>query len=199
MTMPERIRTATPDDAARLLEIYAPYVKNTAITYEYDVPSESEFKRRIEHTLVRFPYLVIESDGVIVGYAYAGPLHSRPAYDWAVETSIYLDRTARGNGLGRKLHDALENVLREQGFLNMNACIAYPKVEDEHLNRNSAEFHAHLGYRMVGEFNKCAYKFNRWYGMVWMEKHIGEHLENQPPVTPYPEIREAISEKFGIE
>lgn len=197
--MPEKIRTATTDDAARLIGIYAPYVKNTAITYEYEVPSESEFKRRIENTLVRFPYLVIESDGVIVGYAYAGPLHSRPAYDWAVETSIYLDSAAKGRGLGRKLHDALENVLREQGFTNMNACIAYPETEDEYLNRNSAEFHAHLGYRMVGEFKKCAYKFNRWYGMIWMEKHIGKHFENQPPVTPYPEIRAVIREKFGIE
>lgn len=199
MKMPEKIRTATPDDAPRLLEIYAPYVKNTAITYEYVVPSESEFRGRISRTLERFPYLVIESDGVIVGYAYAGPLHSRPAYDWAVETSIYLDSNARGKGLGGKLHDALEAVLREQGFLNMNACIAYPETEDEHLNKNSAEFHAHLGYRLVGEFKKCGYKFNRWYGMVWMEKHIGEHLENQPPITPFPEIRKVICEKYSIE
>lgn len=199
MKMSEKIRTATPADAARLIEIYAPYVKNTAITYEYDVPSECEFRRRIEHTLLRFPYLVIEQDGAVVGYAYAGPLHSRPAYDWSVETSIYLNPAVRGRGLGRKLHDALECVLREQGFVNMNACIAYPEQEDAYLNRNSAEFHAHLGYRMVGEFKKCACKFNRWYGMVWMEKHIGEHNENQPPVTPYPQIRAVIREKLNIE
>ena len=171
-----KIRAATPDDAPALLKIYAPYVKNTSITYEYDVPSEEEFRRRIESTLRRYPYLVLEREGDILGYAYAGPLHSRPAYDWAVETSIYLDQNARGGGLGRKLHDALEAVLREQGFLNMNACIAYPEVEDEYLTKNSAEFHAHLGYRMVGGFTKCGYKFHRWYGMVWMEKLIGEHL-----------------------
>lgn len=116
-----KIRAATPDDAPALLKIYAPYVKNTSITYEYDVPSEEEFRRRIESTLRRYPYLVLEREGDILGYAYAGPLHSRPAYDWAVETSIYLDQNARGGGLGRKLHDALEAVLREQGFLNMNA------------------------------------------------------------------------------
>ena len=106
-----KIRAATPDDAPALLKIYAPYVKNTSITYEYDVPSEEEFRRRIESTLRRYPYLVLEREGDILGYAYAGPLHSRPAYDWAVETSIYLDQNARGGGLGsllflekRKLH-----------------------------------------------------------------------------------------------
>ena len=194
-----KIRAASPEDAPALLRVYAPYVKNTAITYEYDVPSVDEFSKRIETTLKRFPYLVLERGGEIIGYAYAGPLHSRPAYDWSVETSLYLSEDVRGGGLGRLIHDALENVLREQGFLNMNACIAYPEKEDEYLTRNSAEFHAHLGYRMIGRFTKCSYKFRRWYGMVWMEKLIGEHLEDQPPVTPFPQIREVIFEKYGIE
>lgn len=199
MTDGIKIRAASPEDAPALLRVYAPYVKNTAITYEYDVPSVDEFSKRIETTLKRFPYLVLERGGEIIGYAYAGPLHSRPAYDWSVETSLYLSEDVRGGGLGRLLHDALENVLREQGFLNMNACIAYPEKEDEYLTRNSAEFHAHLGYRMIGRFTKCSYKFRRWYGMVWMEKLIGEHLEDQPPVTPFPQIREVIFEKYGIE
>ena len=199
MTDGIKIRAASPEDAPALLRVYAPYVKNTAITYEYDVPSVDEFSKRIETTLKRFPYLVLERGGEIIGYAYAGPLHSRPAYDWSVETSLYLSENVRGSGLGRLLHDALENVLREQGFLNMNACIAYPEKEDEYLTRNSAEFHAHLGYRMIGGFTECAYKFRRWYGMVWMEKLIGEHLEDQPPVTPFPQIREVIFEKYGIE
>ena len=185
-----KIRVATPDDAPALLKIYAPYVKNTSITYEYDVPSEEEFRRRIESTLRRYPYLVLEREGDILGYAYAGPLHSRPAYDWAVETSIYLDQNARGGGLGRKLHDALEAVLREQGFLNMNACIAYPEVEDEYLTKNSAEFHAHLGFELVGTFHNCGYKFDRWYDMVWMEKIIGEPHAGQPAVKPYSEVKE---------
>ena len=178
MTDGIKIRAASPEDAPALLRVYAPYVKNTAITYEYDVPSVDEFSKRIETTLKRFPYLVLERGGEIIGYAYAGPLHSRPAYDWSVETSLYLSEDVRGGGLGRLLHDALENVLREQGFLNMNACIAYPEKEDEYLTRNSAEFHAHLGYRMIGGFTKCSYKFRRWYGMVWMEKLIGEHGAN---------------------
>lgn len=175
------IRMANPADAQTLLNIYAPYVINTAITFEYDVPSVEEFASRIAHTLEKYPYLIAEEGGNILGYAYASPFHDRPAYDWAVETSIYVDQNIKHRGIGRKLHDALESTLREQGILNMNACIAYPPEEDEHLDKNSVEFHAHMGYRLVGEFYKCGYKFNRWYNMVWMEKLIGEHLSDQKP------------------
>lgn len=175
------IRTANPADAQALLNIYAPYVINTAITFEYAVPSVEEFASRIAHTLEKYPYLIAEEGGNILGYAYASPFHDRPAYDWAVETSIYVDQNIKHRGIGRKLHDALESTLREQGILNMNACIAYPPEEDEHLDKNSVEFHAHMGYRLVGEFYKCGYKFNRWYNMVWMEKLIGEHLSDQKP------------------
>lgn len=175
------IRMANPADAQALLNIYAPYVINTAITFEYDVPSVEEFASRIAHSLEKYPYLIAEEGGNIPGYAYASPFHDRPAYDWAVETSIYVDQNIKHRGIGRKLHDALESTLREQGILNMNACIAYPPEEDEHLDKNSVEFHAHMGYRLVGEFYKCGYKFNRWYNMVWMEKLIGEHLSDQKP------------------
>ena len=175
------IRMANPADAQALLNIYAPYVINTAITFEYDVPSVEEFASRIAHTLEKYPYLIAEEGGNILGYAYASPFHDRSAYDWAVETSIYVDQNIKHRGIGRKLHDALESTLREQGILNMNACIAYPPEEDEHLDKNSVEFHAHMGYRLVGEFYKCGYKFNRWYNMVWMEKLIGEHLSDQKP------------------
>lgn len=175
------IRMANPADAQALLNIYAPYVINTAITFEYDVPSVEEFASRIAHSLEKYPYLIAEEGGNILVYAYASPFHDRPAYDWAVETSIYVDQNIKHRGIGRKLHDALESTLREQGILNMNACIAYPPEEDEHLDKNSVEFHAHMGYRLVGEFYKCGYKFNRWYNMVWMEKLIGEHLSDQKP------------------
>ena len=79
-------------------------------------------------------------------------------------------------GIGRILHDELERELKDRGILNMYACIAYPKEDDEYLDKNSAIFHAHLGYRLVGEFYDCGYKFGRWYNMVWMEKLIGEHI-----------------------
>ena len=99
----------------------------------------------------------------------------------AITFEYDVDQSLKHRGIGRMLHDALETALREQGILNMNACIAYPPKEDEHLDKNSVEFHTHMGYRLVGEFHKCGYKFNHWYNMVWMEKLIGEHLTVQEP------------------
>lgn len=174
-----KVRTATPDDAEKLLAIYAPYVEHTAITFEYEVPSAEEFRKRIENTLKKYPYIVAEYEGKPVGYAYAGRFHEREAYDRCVETSIYVDKFMKHMGIGRILYDELERELRNRGFLNMYACIAYPKTEDEYLNKNSAKFHAHLGYRLVGEFYDCGYKFGRWYNMIWMEKLIGEHKSDE--------------------
>lgn len=178
------IRVATPEDALQLLEIYTPYVLNTAITFEYEPPTLEEFRARIKHTLERYPYLVAERSDThgntrIVGYVYASPFKARPAYDWAVETSIYVDQNERGQGIGRALHDALKQALQAMGILNMEACIATTEVEDEHLTNASRSFHAHLGYRLVGEFKQCGYKYNRWYNMVWMELLIGEHNSHQ--------------------
>lgn len=169
------IRSATVEDAEAILHIYAYYVEKTAITFEYDVPSVEEFRKRIENTLKRYPYLVILADGQIMGYAYAGTFKDRAAYDWSVETTVYLAHDAVKCGLGKKLYLALEDALKEQGILNLYACIGYPEVEDEYLTKNSAEFHEHLGYEMVGRFHRCGYKFGRWYDMIWMEKIVGEH------------------------
>ena len=102
------IRFAGEEDAAALAELYRPYVEKTAITFEYEAPDQAEFARRIAHTLQRYPYLIAELDGAVVGYAYVGPLHSRPAYDWSVETSIYVDQNKKHMGIGKKLHEALE-------------------------------------------------------------------------------------------
>ena len=180
------IRTASADDAEALLGIHAYYVQNTAITFEYDVPSLEEFRGRITNTLRRYPYLCAVRDGRIIGYAYAGPFVGRAAYDWSAEVTIYLDRNAKGRGLGRRLYEALETALRDMGILNLYAHIAYPQAEDEYLTKNSAEFHAHLGYKTAGLFNNCGCKFGRWYHTVWMEKVNGERRPDQPPVEPYP-------------
>lgn len=121
------IRTASEADAPALLEIYAPYVERTAITFEYEVPSVDEFASRIRNTLQKYPYLVAEKGGRILGYAYAGPFHDRPAYDWSVETCDlcrYFPKNIWGSP--RKLHDALEQALQEQGILNMNAASLIP-------------------------------------------------------------------------
>ena len=184
-----RIRTARLSDAPVLLKIYAPYVEKTAITFECTVPDIEEFAARMRATLRRYPYLVAERGGEIVGYAYAGPFGSRAAYDWAVETSIYVDMEQKRGGIGRRLYEELENILKQQGILNVNACIAYPQAEDEYLTKDSVLFHEKLGYTMVGTFHQCGYKFHRWYDMVWMEKFIGEHRENQPDIILFPELK----------
>ncbi len=179
------IRVATTEDAEALVRIYAPYVEKTAITFEYDVPTVREFAGRIEKILKRYPYLVAEEDGEILGYAYAGSFHERAAFGWAVETSVYIAETAKRRGLGKRLYDALEQALAAQNILNLYASIAYPIREDPYLTRDSVEFHQRLGFELVGRFSRCGYKFGRWYDLVWMEKHIGDHVAIQPAVKPF--------------
>lgn len=174
------VRDAVPADAARILEIYAYYVEHTAISFEYETPTLQEFENRMKQTMKKYPYLVIEQDGVIQGYAYAGAFVGRAAYDYSCELTIYLDHAAKKRGFGRKLYEALEERLRQLGFLNLYACIGYPDVEDEYLDKNSAQFHTHLGFETVGTFHNCGYKFGRWYHMIWAEKIIGEHKTQQP-------------------
>lgn len=182
------IRQATEADAEELLKIYAPYVTDTAITFEYEVPTLEEFTGRIRHTLQKYPYLVALQGEEIIGYAYAGAFYGRAAYDWSVETSIYIKRGRTHGGVGKLLYQALEDALKAQNIINLYACIAYPEVEDEYLTKNSVSFHEHLGYRMIGTFQKCGYKFGRWYHMVWMEKMIGEHLDKPEKVKRFSEI-----------
>lgn len=189
------IRTATVEDASKLLEIYAPYVLGTAITFEYEVPSVDEFQRRIENTLQKYPYLVAEQEGEILGYAYASSFHTRAAYAWAVETSVYVRQDRKKCGIGKALYEELERQLKQQNILNLYACIAYPEKEDEYLTKDSVRFHERLGFELIGEFHQCGFKFNRWYNMVWMEKHIGEHVEKPNAVKRFGENKAILGEK----
>ena len=190
-----RIRTATKADAPALLNIYAHYVEQTAITFEYEVPSVEEFAGRIEHILEKYPYLVAEAEGEIVGYAYAGTFKARAAYDWSVETTIYVNQKKKRMGIGGKLYAALEEALRAQHILNLNACIGYPQKEDEYLTKDSEKFHQKLGYRLVGTFHDSGYKFGRWYDMIWVEKMLGEHTESPASVIPFSETEWAASHR----
>ena len=171
------IRCAAPGDAAALLEIYRPYVENTAVSFEYDTPSELEFARRIAHTLESYPYLVLEDGGAVRGYAYAGPLKARAAYAHAAEVTIYLAEDARGRGYGRALYTALEDELRRRDVKNLYACIAWAEEEDAYLTHASPDFHAHMGFHRCAHFRQCGIKFGRWYDIIWMEKMIGDHSE----------------------
>ncbi|WP_306528378.1 GNAT family N-acetyltransferase [Campylobacter sp.] len=253
-----KLRLATPQDVEALLEIYAPYVKQTAISFEYDVPSAAEFAERIEQTLHRYPYLlayvsdeaacandernenfkisasaagagseILPADearncasgaakqnganlivaakqsgvnlkpGQIFGYAYASVFKERAAYDWSAESSVYVSQNARAFGIGRLLYETLQCALRAQNIANMNACIACGN--DEYLNDASVQFHERMGFHFVGIFQRCAYKFGRWYDMAWMQKPIGEHLQNQPAMKPFARFRDEICASAGIE
>ena len=182
-----KIRPVSIMDTDRILEIYAPYVRDTAVSFETEVPGRDEFSERIKKIIKKYPYLVAEMDGRIVGYAYAGVFKNRAAYDHCVETTIYLDKDMKRAGIGSLLYEKLEEILGRMGVLNMNACIAYPAKEDEYLTMDSIHFHEKMGYRMVGRFHNSGYKFDRWYDMVWMEKLIGEHTSPQGNVVKFNE------------
>lgn len=165
------IRCVKPEDSDRLLEIYSYYVKNTAISFEYEVPSEEEFRERIINISQKYPYICAISDGKIIGYAYAGIFHEREAYKHSVELSIYVDLESRRCGCGRALYNALEEMLKKQGIKNLYACIAVPpKKADEFLTFDSMKFHKKMGFKTAGHFHSCGIKFNRWYDMIYMEK-----------------------------
>ena len=171
------IRFAKPEDAKELLKIYAYYVTDTAISFETEVPSEEEFKLRIEEVLKSYPFIVACKDDEILGYAYLHSFVGRKAYELSAETTIYLNPDKKKMGIGKKLYSVLEDIAKAQNITNLYSCIGYVDKEDEYLNNNSVQFHEHIGFRMVGKFENCGHKFGRWYHMVWMEKIIGEHGE----------------------
>lgn len=177
------IRLATVADAKQLLDIYAPYVTDTTVTFEYEIPTVEEFTYRISNTLQKFPYYVALADGEIVGYTYASPFRTRAAYNWVVETTVYIRQDFRGYGLGSMLYSALEETLKNQGILTMIACIAFP-------NPPSIAFHETVGFHKVGHFFHSGYKLGQWVDVVWMEKHIGLHDENPSLVIPFSKMDE---------
>ena len=179
------VRTAAPDDAPALLEIYGYYVEHTAISFEYVTPSEEDFRGRICHILEKYPYLVAIRDEKIIGYAYAREFVGRAACDWCVEVTVYVAHDCHKSGAGRILYDTLEQLLQKMGILNMYASIALPENEDEYLTRASADFHNHMGFAQIAQFHKCGYKFGRWYDLIWVEKFIGSHTDRPQPVSSY--------------
>ncbi len=176
------IRSAVLEDAEDILRIYTPYVEDTDITFEFQVPTIEEFRERMVHTLEKYPYFVaLDEMGQILGYTYASPFKGRPAYNWSVETSIYVDRNYKGRGIGSKLYEALEHALKLQHIVNACACICASYDE-------SILFHHKCGYRLVATFHKSGYKSGRWHDMVWMEKFLGEHQIPPKDFVPYPEL-----------
>ncbi len=167
-----KIREANINDAARLVEIYAPYITETAVSFEYDVPTVDEFKERIKNIKEKYPYLVCEKDGAIVGYVYASAYSKREAYDWTVGTSIYVDKNCRRMGVGSLLYRQLEEELKKMGIENLLAGVAYCEREDPYLTKDSYKFHLREGYFMAGHLKDVGKKFDRYYDLLWMQKKI---------------------------
>ncbi len=164
-------RPATEADAEELLAIYAPYVSQTAISFEYEVPAACEFRERIKAISATHPYIVaVGADGRALGYAYAGRFKERAAYQWAAETTIYIKSDERGHGIGPRLYAELERQCRERGLKSLCACITYVQTPDPYLTNASMRFHERMGYRLVAHFHRSGFKFGRWYDMIWMEK-----------------------------
>lgn len=167
-----KIREAQEQDAERLLEIYSYYVLNTAVSFEYNVPSLEEFKERIRNTKKKYPYLVCEKDGKIIGYVYAGAYSSRESYSWTVSTSIYVDKQYHRQGVGTLLYKELEIHLKKMGIINLLAGTAFIEKEDEYLTHNSPNFHLKQGYTEAAHMKGIGKKFDRWYDLKWFQKKI---------------------------
>lgn len=166
------IREARLEDAKRLVEIYSYYVENTAVSFEYKVPTVEEFERRIETIKKRYPYLVCEDEGKVVGYAYADMYGVREAFNWSATTSIYIDKDYRRKGIGSLLYDALEKAAKERGIVNLFAVVAYADKEDENLSKDSSKFHTQYGYEEVGRMKSIGKKFDKWYDLIYYQKRL---------------------------
>ena len=170
--MKDLIRFAAPADAGRILEIYAPYITDTVISFEYDVPALADFTARVEKISSKYPYLVYERDGVVVGYAYASPYIERAAYDYTVDLSVYVDAAYCGQNIGECLYTALLDILAKQGFYNAYACITA-------INQNSLNFHKRMGFTDAGTHPLAGFKHGKWLDVCWYYKRL--QADTNPP------------------
>jgi phosphinothricin acetyltransferase len=161
--------------------VYAPFVTDSVVSFEAEPPSGAEMAVRIERVVARTPWLVAEVDGVVRAYAYGARHRERAAYDWTVETTVYVDRAFTGRGLGRATMVALLRILRLQGAHLAVAGITLP-------NPGSVGLHLALGYRHVGAFEAIGYKFGAWHGVDWYALELGPRPDVPPPLIPLPEL-----------
>ncbi len=185
------IRIATLADVPEILEIYGPYILDSTATFEYTVPSLAEFTDRFRTITARFPWLVFEEEGAILGYAYASPPYSRAAYQWCAEPTVYLRPQARGRGIAKRLYGALEAILVQQGYH-----VLYALVCQE--NTASVRFHGKMGYFSRAFFPDCGFKFGRWLGLHWLEKRLKTVESPSEPPAPWLSIVENAETFAGI-
>lgn len=167
------IRLATIYDAEAIRNVYGYYVVNSAMTFEYGIPTLEDMRNRISTTRNEgYPYYVMEEDKKIIGFSYAGPLRRREAYAHSAEITIYIVEEYTRSGIGHKLYEKVEAFLKKRGITNVYACVAYADENDEYLTDRSKRFHESMGYKEVGRFHKCGKKFDRYYDILWMEKSV---------------------------
>src|SRR5262245_5809503 len=173
------IRTAQPRDLAAITRIYDYAVRHGTASFEIEPPSEREMTRRYEALRAGgYPYLVAEFDGEIMGYAYAGPYHTRPAYRWSVEDSVYVAPASQRRAIGRALLERLIAEAEMGGFRQMIAVIG------DSANAASTELHRAAGFGMVGAFGNVGFKCGRWVDTVLMQRPLGTGATELPPAAP---------------
>lgn len=159
------VRLAVYEDLPQILEIYAPFVLETAVSFEYTVPTLETFTERFRSITSQFPWLVWEEDGQVLGYAYGSAPFERAAYSWCAEASIYLHPRAQGRGVGKLLYRVLEEILIRQGYRKLYAIVTT-------ANERSVKFHQAVGYKLMATFPDCGVKFGRLYGTHWLSKDL---------------------------
>lgn len=175
--MTGRIRPAQPEDGVAVAKIYAPYVLETAISFEDEPPTPAEMSGRIVTTQTNFPFLVFELEREVAGYAYAGPHRARPAYRWSVDVTVYAAPSLHRRGIGRALYIELLAQLTRQGFHTAFAGIALP-------NNNSVGLHEALGFRHLGTYREVGFKFGRWHDVGWWSRGLTDGLPSGDPLPP---------------
>ena len=170
------LRDATIQDIPAIWDIYRPYILNTAITFEYDVPTLAQFEDRFRAITREFPWLVWEEDGEILGYAYGSRAFERAAYGWDADLSIYLRQGCSGRGIGRALYETLEQRLAAQGYYVLYALVTS-------ANAGSCAFHEAMGYREAVRLPACGFKFGQWYDVIWYEKRLKTGNPEQVPIS----------------
>ena len=179
--MMTQIRLATSKDAEGILAIYAPYIANTSFTFETEVPSLSDFQKRISEYLINWPWLVYEVDGMIAGYAYGTKYRERTAYQWCVESSIYIHDDFQKHGIGTALYEALIEIFRMQGFRNVYAVINLP-------NDKSVKFHEACGFSHFASYENVGYKLGKWKTVGWWQIIINEYVMEPPAPVKFSEL-----------
>ena len=174
-----RVRDARGDDAAEIAAFYAAVVRDTPISFELEAPDAVAIRQRVLDTLERRPGLVCERDGELVGYAYAAPHRERAAYQWCVETSVYIAQSARRQGVGSTLYRALLPLLARQGYVHAYAGITLP-------NSASVGLHEALGFRPIGVYTAIGFKLGAWHDVGWWDLTLPARALPEQPAAPVP-------------